>query len=328
MDLSFGTWNVRTLYRPGAQRELFEELKRYKIGVAAVQETRWLGNGVRDTKTHTVLYSGREKGKRELGVAFVVDRNLKHLIVDFHPVNERICRIRLATKFFNLSIINVHCPTDEKDEDIKAEFYQLLEKIYDTAPKNDIKLIMGDMNAKIGKEDAYLGTIGRHSLHNESNRNGELLIDFATSRNMVISSTQFPHRDIHKGTWVAPDGKTVNQIDHVIIDKRAATSIIDVKTRRGASVGSDHYMVQMKFRCRVAVYRKDRLRRQEKVNTVSLKDPERVQEYAGKVRNRLNESVAGTVEEKWQSLKCALLETCLLYTSIYSNIVEVSDTQC
>ena len=84
---------------------------------------------------------------------------------------------------------------------------------------------MGDMNAKIGKEDAYLGTIGRHSLHNESNRNGELLIDFATSRNMVISSTQFLHRDIRKGTWVAPDGKTVNQIDHVIIDKRAATSL-------------------------------------------------------------------------------------------------------
>ena len=57
----------------------------------------------------------------------------------------------MATKFFSLSIINVHCLTDEKDEDIKAEFYQLLEKIYDTAPKNDIKLIMGDMNAKIGK---------------------------------------------------------------------------------------------------------------------------------------------------------------------------------
>ena len=54
---------------------------------------------------------------------------------------------------------NVHCPTDEEDEDIKAEFYQLLEKIYHTTPKNDIKLIMGDMNAKIGKEDAYLSLI-------------------------------------------------------------------------------------------------------------------------------------------------------------------------
>ena len=56
-------------------------------------------------------------------------------------------------------------------------------------------------------------------------------------------------------------------------------------------------------------YRKVRLRRQEKVNTAGLKDPEKVQEYAGKVRNKLNGSVAGTVEEKWQSLKCALLET-------------------
>ena len=44
------------------------------------------------------------------------------------------------------------------------------------------------MNAKIGKEEEYIGTTGKHSLHDESNKNGNLLIDFATSKNIVISS--------------------------------------------------------------------------------------------------------------------------------------------
>jgi len=71
-----------------------------------------------------------------------------------------------------------------------------------------------------------------------------MLIDFAISKNMVITSTIFPHRDIYKGTWLAPDGKTVNQIEPAMIDRRVITSTIDVKTRRGAVIGSDHFLLQ------------------------------------------------------------------------------------
>ena len=45
----------------------------------------------------------------------------------------------------------------------------------------------GDLNAEVGMEPEYLGTIGRHSLQDESNGNGERLIDFAISKNMVTS---------------------------------------------------------------------------------------------------------------------------------------------
>jgi hypothetical protein len=55
-----------------------------------------------------------------------------------------------------------------------------------------------------------------------SNGNGTRLIDFAVSRNMVISSMRFPHNDIHKETWISPDGHTRSQIDHVLIDARHA----------------------------------------------------------------------------------------------------------
>ncbi|XP_072403142.1 uncharacterized protein [Diabrotica undecimpunctata] len=173
MDYAFGSWNVRTLNRPGAQTALLQELKRYNLMITALQETRWLGKGVRDTKTHTILYSGKEQGIKECGVAFVVDNVFKSKIIDFQAVNERICKLRIRTHFFNLTMINIYCPTDEQEQHTKESFYQQLEIVYDNAPKNDIKVIMGDMNAKIGKEPQFYGTTGKHSLHNETSENGE-----------------------------------------------------------------------------------------------------------------------------------------------------------
>jgi len=58
------------------------------------------------------------------------------------------------------------------------------------------------------------------SLHQDSNDNGVRIVNFATSKNLVVKSTMFPHQNIHKYTWTSPDGKTHNQIDHILIDRK------------------------------------------------------------------------------------------------------------
>ena len=127
------------------------------------------------------------------------------------------------------------------------EFYNTLENAYDSLPNNDIKLVLVDFNAKIGQEQMFIGTIDKYSMHRETSDNGLRLIDFATSKGLIISSTCFMHKDIHKPTWISPDGETRNQIDHILIEKRHATCILDVRSMRGTSCGSDHLLVKPHF---------------------------------------------------------------------------------
>jgi hypothetical protein len=73
-----------------------------------------------------------------------------------------------------------------------------------------MKILLGDFNAKLGREDTIKPTIGNESLHEDSNDNGVRVVHFATSKDLVVKSTMLPHRNIHKYTWTSPDGKTHN----------------------------------------------------------------------------------------------------------------------
>ena len=85
-----------------------------------------------------------------------------------------------------------------------------------------MKILLRDFNAKVGRENIFKPTIGNKSLLQDSNDNGVRIVNFATSKNLVVKSTMFPHRDIHKHTRTSPEGKTHNQIDHIFIDDSPA----------------------------------------------------------------------------------------------------------
>ena len=70
----------------------------------------------------------------------------------------------MLVKFFNYTIINVHAPTEVSTEEEKDSFYDL-QKTYEQSPSYDVKIVIGDMNAQVGKEIIYCPTIGKESLH-------------------------------------------------------------------------------------------------------------------------------------------------------------------
>jgi endonuclease/exonuclease/phosphatase family metal-dependent hydrolase len=113
----------------------------------------------------------------------------------------------------------VHAPTEDKD-DIKNSFYKELQHVFHQFFKYHMKILLGDFNAKVGREDIFKPIIGNESLHEASNDNGVRVVTSATSKHLIVKSTTLPHCDIHKHTWTYPDGVTHNNIDHVFIDKR------------------------------------------------------------------------------------------------------------
>jgi hypothetical protein len=44
---------------------------------------------------------------------------------------------------------------------MKDSFYDEIDDIYGECPKRDCKIIIGDMNAKVGKEQIYRPVIGK-----------------------------------------------------------------------------------------------------------------------------------------------------------------------
>jgi hypothetical protein len=132
---------------------------------------------------------------------------------------------------------------------VKDSFYEELERIFDKFPKYRMEILLGDFNAKVGREDIFKKTaIGNDGLYEISNDHGVRVANCAISKNLIITNTMFPHCNIHKYTWMSPDGKTHNQIDHILIDRRRYSCVLDVQSFRAADCNMDPYLVVAKIR--------------------------------------------------------------------------------
>ena len=96
-------------------------------------------------------------------------------------VSDRLSYIVLRGCWLNIILVNVHAPSEEKSEKSKDSFYEELEQVFDQFPKYHTKILLGDFNAKVGRESIFKTTIGQESLHQDSNDNGVRLVNFATS---------------------------------------------------------------------------------------------------------------------------------------------------
>lgn len=275
-EVKLATWNVRTLYRARAAQQLADTLSKYNTDITAIQEIRWTGCGVLQNRDYDIYYSCHAK-HHALGVGFLVSKKMKYTIIGFKNINERLCTIRVRGKFRNISLINVHAPTEESSSDDKEEFYDLVEQALDACPKYDVKIILGDLNAKIGREPVFRQYIGNNSLHENTNDNGYRLIDLAASNNMVVASTRFARKDSHKITWISPDGVTRNQIDHVLIDRRHYSNLRSVRTYRGANIDSNHHLVGVVITMRITMRKSFVNADQVRLNTNALVTDEATQ---------------------------------------------------
>jgi hypothetical protein len=177
----------------------------------------------------------------------------------------------------------VHASTEDKEEEEKGALYEKLERAYDKLPAGDIRIIVGDMNANICKENILRNHARMCSLHENTSENGSRLVNFAVSKNIFIGSTKFSHKIIHKTTWKSLDGKTENQIDQLLIDKRHLSNLMDVRSYRGANIELGHCLVGIKLGARISNAKTSTLKKMNRINVEQLKIEDKAREFKEKV---------------------------------------------
>ena len=74
-------------------------------------------------------------------------------VIGCRPVSSRLMtHVRLRASPFNIIIIQVYAPTPSYDDNEDGEFYRELQSLVDQTPKQDILVVQGDWNAKVGED--------------------------------------------------------------------------------------------------------------------------------------------------------------------------------
>ena len=112
-----GFWNVRTMYEQGRMAQVIAEMKRYKLDILGVSESRRTkSERMKTTTGETVLYSGREDDLHHEGVAIITKKGMEKYLMEWKPVNNRIIQARLKGRETNLSIIQCYAPTNDSND--------------------------------------------------------------------------------------------------------------------------------------------------------------------------------------------------------------------
>lgn len=305
MNIRIGTWNVRTMLLTGRIEEIAKEMKQYKIKILALQEIRWEGEGRMDVDEYTLFYGGENKRGKN-GTGFIVDKKIRERFIEFKRINGRISVLRMKNKIANITFINVYAPTEETNEEDKNKFYEEIEKTYEAINKHDTIIILGDFNAQIGKEEYLEEIAGKETIHERTNDNGRRLCNMAMECGLFIMSTKYKHKKEHKITWVAPNQKIMNQIDHVLIDGKRQKMIQDVRSYRGANVDTDHYLVIARMKLRSMDTKVNRNIRR-KWNIEKLKDENIQKQYQREITKNLNKNRAiEEADKEWDIIKSCI----------------------
>ncbi|XP_037956090.1 craniofacial development protein 2-like [Teleopsis dalmanni] len=170
---------MERMLQPGKMAEIADELRTYDTTVACLLEVRWKGHDEIKKRDYSIFYSGAE----------IQTRNC---VMALEPLNERIRYLRLKGKFQNISILSVYAPTEESEDENKDEFYDKMANVCSKISRYDIKILYGDYNAKIGKEQSIIQQIaGKYSLHENTNGYGLRLCNFVEYQGLFKSSTSF-----------------------------------------------------------------------------------------------------------------------------------------
>ena len=297
--LNVASWNVHTLLdnkrtaiRPSAI--VARELSRYNIDIAAISETRVLGQNVIEEVAggYTFFPQGKPVGERsDHGVGFAIRTKLVNHLQGNYPIgiNERLMTMCLPLAGGMLTIISAYASTLKQSDEVKANFYGTINDAINAVPSSHKLLVLGDFNARVGTDYSnWENIIGRHGIGNE-NSNGTLLLSLCAQYELSLTNTFFQQASRFKTTWMHPGTKQWHLIDYVITRQRDIKDVFHTRAMCGSSTWSDHRLVRSKIafklktpqrRCRIKPQRKHDLSKLKSITVRETLASKLQEEYA------------------------------------------------
>ncbi|WP_218939395.1 endonuclease/exonuclease/phosphatase family protein, partial [Wolbachia endosymbiont of Atemnus politus] len=238
----FATLNVGTM--TGRSREIAEVLKRRRIEVCAVQETRWSGAKSRDIGDGFKLIYNGSPGTTN-GVGIIVSEKFRDIVAEVHRFNDRLMKIIIMTAQRLIHVFSAYAPQTGCSDQVKDDFWAMIDDKVAEVPPEDAIIIAGDLNGHVGREKHG------HSCHGGRgfgviNTDGERILDFADAHNLVITNTVFKKQESHLKTFYS--GNAATQIDFVLVRRRDLKFVLDTKVIPYETVATQHRPLVCKIR--------------------------------------------------------------------------------
>lgn len=178
--IQVGTWNVRTMLRPGKLANVIGEMKRANLNVLGLAETRWREEGDFSSDGIRIIHTGGENGQS--GVAILLEEHLARSIAKIERYGSRMIEVKIKAEPMDIVIIQIYMPTTTHEEEEIDSMYERLEEVLDETKGTDYVIIMGDWNAVVG-EGAEGKIIGKYGLGKRNSR-GDKLVEFCERREL------------------------------------------------------------------------------------------------------------------------------------------------
>jgi len=314
--LTVGCWNVRTLNTTGATEVLMHELKKFRWDIIGIAETHWIGTDDKQYEDNRILSSGREDIHRS-GVALVLSPMAQKALMGYNPVNDRIITARFRTMIGCMTVCQVYAPTTAASDNDIDDFYSRLQVVFSSMPKNDIIILMGDFNAKVGRQNLDSnGVVGKFG-YGERNERGDRLTAFCGLNELVITNTHFKQsKDNRCWTWLSPNGIDCNQIDYIMISRKWRGSVRNSRAFPSADVGSDHQLLMANIKLKLKRNRKGK--RKNRTDTMKLQDDNIKEDYQKEIEikwnelldsRRIEDNPTNDIDKEWEQISRIMQET-------------------
>ncbi|XP_026746110.1 uncharacterized protein LOC113507456 [Trichoplusia ni] len=253
--LRCASWNIGTM--TGRGRELADVLKRRRINVACLQETKWRGGRAREIGEGYKFYYCGSDGKRN-GVGVVLDNRLKESVVDVKRVNDRLIAVKVIVDDIIFNIVSVYAPQSGCEESVKEKFWNDFDCLMMNVQDNEEVFIGGDFNGHVGREsDGYERVHGGRGFGNR-NTYGEALLQAACAFDLAITNTWFRKREEHLITYKS--GHHATQIDFLInfsqnfflIKRRSLCCVKNCKVLPGEALVTQHRLIVLEAKFSVS----------------------------------------------------------------------------